>query len=332
MKQLLIILALSTCASAQTFLGQNGDCTLGGQSDVTQGLAAAGVAPIGTTSISAGSGVMGSFPGCQVFVAPTGSTTAAQLYGSNNISDTISNPFTANTDGTWLFYAASACYDITLSTSGTITLPTSRTYTDVCVGAGGLTGLTINVAGLVMPGHPVYWSADPSQQASCSALITPGLSILCLQPDGNWAMSNNGGAFADLNTSTTVMKRGDGGSDYTTASATFVDVDATNLAYTVSIPLNWKMVISFTLTGRNDTITDSIQVCIADGTTTLASVTNTAAAANNYNSIAMQYMFTGDGASHTFKLRYAASAGGTARILNNTTTAQATMIFSLSSN
>lgn len=143
---LIACVLLSGSALGQSFLAQNGDCTIGGQETVTQGLLSVGVAPIGTSNVSTGSGVMGSYPECQVTVYDTGTTNLVALYKSNNSGDPLTDPFTANVDGSWLFYVDPGCYDITLSTSSFITLPSTRTLTDVCLnatGGGGGGGTTI---------------------------------------------------------------------------------------------------------------------------------------------------------------------------------------------
>ncbi len=144
MKRLLfpVVLFLTAMTWAQGPLsGANGDCTIGGQQVLVNGLASTGTQPIGTTTVSVGSGVLASYPNCSVTVFLSGTITKASIFSNNPSSspNPLGNPFTANTDGSWLFFAGPACYDITVGTGTGPTMPASRTYTDVClsgIGAG----------------------------------------------------------------------------------------------------------------------------------------------------------------------------------------------------
>jgi hypothetical protein len=144
MKRLLIaglfLVAMSTRGHAQGALaGVNGDCVIGGQQALTQGLPSTGTQQIGTTNVNAGAGVMASFPMCQITVYLTGTTTKPNIYSDNNAPPTsTTNPFTANNDGSFTFFAAQGlCYDITISTGTGPVLPYPRTLSDVCLGTGG---------------------------------------------------------------------------------------------------------------------------------------------------------------------------------------------------
>jgi hypothetical protein len=121
--------------------GANGDCAIGGQQAIVNGLASTGTQPIGTTTISIGAGVLSSYPNCSVAVFLTGTVTKASIYSNNPSSSPtpLTNPFTANADGSYNFFTNQGCYDITVGTGTGPTLPTSRTYSDVClagIGAG----------------------------------------------------------------------------------------------------------------------------------------------------------------------------------------------------
>ena len=135
------VLALLTGTSlAQgTLSGVNGDCAIGGQQVITQGLPSTATQPIGTTTVSAKSGVIASYPKCTVTVYLTGTVTTPPIYQDNLVSPTpLSNPFTANTDGSYTFFVAQSCpgYDIVLSSGTGPAMPTVRTLTDVCTGGG----------------------------------------------------------------------------------------------------------------------------------------------------------------------------------------------------
>jgi len=142
---LLSVMLYAASAFAQGSLsGANGDCAVGGQQVIVNGLPSTGTQPIGTTTVSAGSGVLASFPSCSVTVYFTGTTNKATIYQNNQSTPTPQiNPFTANADGSWTFFAGqTSCYDILIGSGSGPTMPASRTYSDVClpaVGAGTLT-------------------------------------------------------------------------------------------------------------------------------------------------------------------------------------------------
>src|SRR5437879_4075712 len=102
---ILAVLLPSICLGQTS--AANGFCQLGGKFVSTSGLNS-------TTKIQA------SYPKCTVTVYLTGTLTLATLT-SNAIGGSLTNPFQANTDGSFLFYAATnSCYDIvtSVSTSG----------------------------------------------------------------------------------------------------------------------------------------------------------------------------------------------------------------------
>jgi hypothetical protein len=96
---------------------ESGDCVLGATQAATSGLKSSNY-------------LEGIIPSCTVTVYLTGTTTKAAIY-SDGSGSYLSNPFTANTDGSWLFFAlTSQAYDVVLS--GGIppnVYPTPRTLT-----------------------------------------------------------------------------------------------------------------------------------------------------------------------------------------------------------
>jgi len=176
MKRLLIlaVLLLPVTAHAQTNVAFNGQCQKGGQATVTQGLPSSGTQPLTGTPFSAGTGVMASYPGCQVAVFLTGTTNPAVIF-SDIIGTPLANPFTANTDGSYLFFAsAGTAYDITLSGAG---LPAPVTLTDVSLGGGaggggvGFVALTVP-NGFAIAGSPV---TPPGGVLNITTTGTPNL-------------------------------------------------------------------------------------------------------------------------------------------------------------
>src|SRR5215467_11436783 len=81
-----------------------------------QGFAEQGDQPVFTAGQMSSNVVQGSFPYASVTVFLTGTTTMATIYADNQTPPTpLANPFTANANGHWFFYAANGRYDIRLS-------------------------------------------------------------------------------------------------------------------------------------------------------------------------------------------------------------------------
>lgn len=117
---ILLLLAMAYKSSAQTTSTIQGWCETGNQAVITSGL---------TSSTQ----VQQSFPACTVTVFTHGDGTATIFADANNTP--LSNPFTANSNGRWLFYVAAGRYDVQLSGAG---FPTPVTYSDIFTsGAGG---------------------------------------------------------------------------------------------------------------------------------------------------------------------------------------------------
>lgn len=123
---MLVPLLLSALAFAQAPLRYQNFCQKGGQTVVVQGLNS-------TTKVQA------SYPLCTVNVYLTGTLTLATIY-SDAIFTPLANPFTANSDSSFGFYASSSiCYDVTVS-GGTPAMPSPFTYSNICLGFGGSGG------------------------------------------------------------------------------------------------------------------------------------------------------------------------------------------------
>lgn len=134
-KKLLYFLFFSLCALP--LCAQNGSiqgyCNLGGSQSLTSGLPSSNY-------------LQGVIPYCTITVYLTGTTTYAQLY-SNSSGTPLTNPFKANADGSFLFYAeTSAAVDVVASGGAQPNIyPSSKTIlTDVFPGGsgGGSGGIT----------------------------------------------------------------------------------------------------------------------------------------------------------------------------------------------
>ena len=180
MRRLLLLAFL--CIAASAAHAQVGSfqqwCQAGDQFPVTSGLAA--VTP-----------VQGSFPQCQVTVYATGTTNLSTIY-STVTSVPLANPFCANTDGSFLLFAAtSGLYDITLSNSGACNpvsggyaqLPSPFTFRDISMstiagggGGGSFSSLTTST--------PLTGCASP-----CTSTATIGLAATGITP-GSYTNTN----------------------------------------------------------------------------------------------------------------------------------------------
>jgi hypothetical protein len=131
---------------------------------------------------------------------------------------------------------------------------------------------------------------------------------------------------------TMTQKLGSGGGNYTTTSTSYVDMDGTNLAYTVTIPIGYKLHVVASMSVGNSSNQAGCIVCIADSTTTLVqneSNFNLTAAANSTYPLSLNTIINGDGNSHTVKLRFATPNIGTAFAQNSSATLTPMMTFIL---
>jgi hypothetical protein len=114
-----------------------------------------------------------------------------------------------------------------------------------------------------------------------------------------------------------IDKKGSGAGDYTTTSASDVDVDATNLAYTVVIPSGKKVVILATGVDMNS-LASPIQagVAIAEDTTTIVDLPITVADGANAPFV-LSTVVAGTGASKIYKLRFRSNGSATFTIRNS---------------
>lgn len=120
---LAVLVLLCGVSFGQSLLRVQKFCEVGNQSVVTQGL----------NSVTK---VQRSFPQCLVTVYQSGTTNKAAIYSDNlSIPTQLANPFTANVDGSWGFYASTgACYDVVTSGGG---IPSPFTYSYICLSTGG---------------------------------------------------------------------------------------------------------------------------------------------------------------------------------------------------
>lgn len=185
----LLGIVVAPWAAAQTYGSYNGQCAKGGQAVVTQGLISSGTQPLPSGTTVLGTGVIGSYPSCTVAVYLTGTLTLATIY-SNSTGTVLTQPFTANTDGSFIFYALPALYDVTISGGG---LPSPVTLTAVTVNVigGGGGSMVYPPAGIPLSVGGVSWGSSYAAQGTDSKLLTSGAVSGATNP---LCVDSNGGA------------------------------------------------------------------------------------------------------------------------------------------
>lgn len=134
--------------------------------------------------------------------------------------------------------------------------------------------------------------------------------------------------------STKTLKKGNGAGNYASSSTTYVDVDATNLSYTVTIPTGWKLTIIASADVFVQTAAVNVQVALFDSVAAGVVLERTCwpqAAGGSSVNATLPYVINGDGSSHTVKLQYkTTNASDSVAIANSSTTFTPTMVFDLS--
>ena len=125
----LLLLLVGLCGSAfgQTYEKIQGYCEQGGQTVTTDGRTS-------TTRVQR------SYPSCTITVYETGTTTLATI-ASDSGGTPKSNPFTADTDGYWSWYAQDGVYDVKMSGGG-LASPITRSGFWIVTSSGGGSGIT----------------------------------------------------------------------------------------------------------------------------------------------------------------------------------------------
>jgi len=147
MKQAMLLLLLATAAMARTPV--SGWCEQGNQVVSTTGV------PNSTTKVQR------SYPSCTVRVTIYNGG-AATLF-SDDSGTSLSNPFTANSNGSWSFFADANTYTVTLSGAG-IAAPFSMNYAV----SGGTNGtVTVVASGSLTSGTIVTGGGSQTLQTAC---------------------------------------------------------------------------------------------------------------------------------------------------------------------
>jgi len=276
-----------------------------------------------TTSLRLGSGISVQLTGDNVnwvILAPGGSgaSTSFEFQGADG-SDLFEILATSNDVNRWRETGAPTGGAPTFITFGSDTnvpgLIATRGTGAIQLRPGNL-GTGLDVAGVASAVDG--FTATPSSTGN-PATVTwacTGTDTNCnlnLVSKGTGAVQVNGVAVVP----TTTVKRGSAGGNYTTTSASYVDIDATNLALTVTIPTGQKMIVTAAGSGF-DSSTAATDIGIFDSVA--AGVVGTAGhcdiSTGSQNFIALA-VITGDGASHTIKLQFKSNGAQTLTINNS---------------
>jgi hypothetical protein len=161
---------------------------------------------------------------------------------------------------------------------------------------------------------------------SIQAIGTDANINLNLISKGTGVVLVNGVAAAAAPTIT--IKKGTGLGNYTTTSLTYVRVDSTNLAYTVTVPVGQKIMIWASFVHNPSAASTNMNVALADGTAdnTGILVENQFQSSGGFFPGSLSWVLIGDGASHTFNLQFK-TTGSTNNILNSSATTIPVMTF-----
>jgi hypothetical protein len=138
---------------------------------------------------------------------------------------------------------------------------------------------------------------------------------------------------------TLTLKKGSGGGNYTNATTSYAVADSTNLCYTVTIPLGWKLAISASgalgtstaIVNANAALTDNA-ACSTANAGILQETQIDAGTIGGTAGFSLSWVITGDGLAHNIALQFKTSnVADTANLLNSSATLTPTMVFQLGS-
>jgi hypothetical protein len=182
----------------------------------------------------------------------------------------------------------------------------------------------------------VYNSSAVSPDHWVNNLSTPAIPVIQQNNlDTFKALTVTGsGVIAPVATPTIAGKTGSGSGNYvsTPLSTSYAAVDATNLSYTVTIPIGWKLLIRASGNIQSNSGSVAVFAALVDTATSITLAENvTINVAGAPSTFALDSEFTGDGASHTIQLQFKTTNGSDQASINNTSvTSSPKMTFLLS--
>lgn len=195
--------------------------------------------------------------------------------------------------------------------------------------AAGLYTITETASGFAGYTYQVSLPCASGQACTISTLNVTTLSV-----SGTATLPSPiiNGTPAGSGIPTITLKKGTGAGNYTGTNTAYANVDGTNLSYTVTIPVGWKLAIISTGTTFQSTAVGGIVFALADGGTTLAPEMSVNPSAINLSEpVALATMITGDGNSHTITLQVkTGNAADAWNVANGSSTNTPTMVFILS--
>jgi len=177
-------------------------------------------------------------------------------------------------------------------------------------------------------------SCSPDTAILCYIVIDPALSAY---PQGTMPTLCARCRLADYRSgwpggSTPVQKTGSGTGDRSTASPTYEEMEPSYLSYTVIVPVGKTMKIDWACSVKNNAASDtSYYVAIFDGSSAMPGGERVLTSyASRWLAVSGTVLLVGDGASHTFTLRFK-TPGSTLYAANSSSTLSPVMVFTLES-
>lgn len=125
-----------------------------------------------------------SFPLATINVYLTGTVTLATIYSDNNLTP-LANPFTANANGTWAFYAPNGGYDVTFSGAG---ISPAFTLNSLSVYDESVVWLDVTAAPFLADPTNTNDASSAINAAITAAAATGGIVYI---PTGQYKVSGN---------------------------------------------------------------------------------------------------------------------------------------------
>ncbi len=183
-------------------------------------------------------------------------------------------------------------------------------------------GTTITLGQVILP---------PDVEANKPAASEPGR--LYFATDSGIMYRDSGSVWTPVASTpppTVALKKGTGAGNYTTASTSYVDVDATNLAWTGVIPLGWKLLVDVNGSAYSVSGTPTYFLISLYDSATLIELPVQPTIVGAWVPFSLLWVIAGDGNSHTVKLQFKTPSGASpVGILNASATSVVAMTFHL---